>query len=138
MIDYDNFKKSLKHLERQYENYRTLDASLSDLTREGVAESVIQRFETCYDSLWKVLKRYLQEKLGIPDVTDSPKKIFRLAADNGLFESPFEQWLRYADARIATTHDYSGEKAAAARELMNDFIHDAISLYRTMSGETWD
>lgn len=138
MIDYDNFKKSLKHLELQYENYLTLDASLSDLTREAVAESVIQRFETCYDSLWKVLKRYLQEKLGIPDVTDSPKKIFRLAADNELLESSLEQWIRYADARIATTHDYSGEKADAARKLMNDFIHDAISLYRTMSGETWN
>ena len=138
MIDYDNFKKSLKHLDLQYENYLTLDASLSDLTREAVAESVVQRVEVCYDSLWKVLKRYLQEKLGIPDVTDGPKKIFRLAADNELFESPLEQWFRYADARIATTRDYSGEKAVAARELMNDFIHDAVSLYQTMSGETWE
>lgn len=138
MIDYDNFKKSLKHLELQYENYRTLDPSLPVLTREAVAESVIQRFETCYDSLWKVLKRYLHEELGIPDVPNSPRGIFRLAAGNELFSSSCEQWMRYAKARIGTTHDYSSVKADAARELMSDFLDDAIGLYQTLSGETWE
>lgn len=138
MIDYDNFKKSLEHLELQYENYRTLDPSLPVLTREAVGESVIQRFETCYDSLWKVLRRYLQEELGIPDVPNSPRSIFRIAAENELFSSSCEQWMQYAKARIGTTHDYSSTKAAAARELMSDFLDDAIGLYQTMSGETWE
>lgn len=138
MIDYDNFKKSLEHLELQYENYRTLDPFLPVLTREAVGESVIQRFETCYDSLWKVLKRYLQEELGIPDVPNSPRSIFRIAAENELFSSSCEQWMQYAKARIGTTHDYSSTKAAAARELMSDFLDDAIGLYQTMSGETWE
>ena len=138
MIDYDNFKKSLKHLELQYENYRTLDPSLPVLTREAVVESVIQRFETCYDSLWKVLKRYLHEELGIPDVPNSPRSIFRLAAENELFSSSCEQWMRYAKAGIGTTHDYSSVKADAARELMSDFLDDAIGLYQTLSGETWE
>ena len=68
MIDYDKFEKSLKHLQLQYDNYKTLDEreDLSRLDKEAIAESVIQRFETCYDSLWKVLKRYLVEVLGIP------------------------------------------------------------------------
>ena len=57
MIDYDKFQKSLKRLERQYANYRNPDASLSGLNREAVAESVIRRFETCYECLWKELKR---------------------------------------------------------------------------------
>ena len=65
MIDYDKLRKSLKRLEQQYANYRTLDDSLSALNREAVAESTIQRFETCYDCLWKVLKRYLSEGLGL-------------------------------------------------------------------------
>ena len=73
MIEYDKFRMSLKRLEEQYENYREPDDSLSDLTQEAVAESVIQRFETCYDCLWKVLKRYLIEELGIADAPTSPK-----------------------------------------------------------------
>ena len=52
MIDYDKFQMSLKRLEEQHENYQQLDASLPELTQEAIAESVIQRFETCYD--WPV------------------------------------------------------------------------------------
>ncbi|MCP5246453.1 MAG: hypothetical protein H6937_11135 [Burkholderiales bacterium] len=49
------------HLELQFENYLSLDSVLPVLTQEAVAESVIQRFETCYDCMWKILRRYLFE-----------------------------------------------------------------------------
>ena len=138
MIDYDKYRMSLKRLEEQYENYRAQDASLPDLTQQAVAESVIQRFEACYECLWKVLKRYLIEELGIADAPNSPKGVFKLAYENGLFAAPLEQWLHYVDARVDTSHDYSGEKAQACLKLMLHFIDDAIGLYQTMSEETWD
>lgn len=138
MIDYDNFQKSLKRLEEQYKNYRELDESLPDVTQEAIAESVIQRFETCYDCLWKVLKRYLIEDLGLAEVPNSPKPLFKLASENKLFASALEEWLRYTDARIDTAHDYSGEKAQACLDLMGGFIDDAVGLYQTMSGVTWE
>lgn len=138
MIDYDNFQKSLKRLEEQYENYQVLDESLPDVTQEAIAESVIQRFETCYDCLWKVLKRYLIEDLGLAEVPNSPKPLFKLASENKLLASALEEWLRYTDARIDTAHDYSGEKAQACLDLMGDFIDDAVGLYQTMSGVTWE
>ena len=53
MIDYSKFRSSLKRLEEQYENYRRLDTSLLDLTQDGIAESVVQRFKTCYGCLKK-------------------------------------------------------------------------------------
>lgn len=137
MIEYDKFQKALKHLEAQYQNYKTLDDSQPELIQEAVVESVIQRFETCYDCMWKVLGRYLAEELGLPEVPNSPKKIIRLAGENKLLASSVEQWLKYADARIDTSHDYSGEKAADAIELMGDLIDDFIGLYQTMTGETW-
>lgn len=138
MTEYDKFQKALKHLELQYNNHQTLDEDQPELIREAVAESVIQRFETCYDCLWKVLKRYLTEEMGIPSVPDSPKKIIRLAGENELFAATIEQWLKYANARIDTTHDYSGEKADGALALIADFIDDSIGLYQTISGETWE
>jgi len=139
MIDYLKFKKSLQQLELQFGNYQRLAerAELSILDREAIAESVIQRFETCYDCVWKHLKRYLLETLGLPDVPNSPKPIFRIAAENYLFRSPTAQWLLYADARIQTAHDYDGEKAKVALALMPEFIADATALYQTLSGESW-
>ena len=138
MIDYGNFSKSLKNLELQNENYENLDDELPELTQEGVAESVIHRFEICYDTMWKVLKRYLQEELGLADVPNSPIPLLRLADSNNLLSSPYSQWEQYVQARIGTTHDYSEEKAQGCLELVEDFIDDAIGLYQTMTGETWE
>ncbi len=138
MIDHEKFKSSLKRLEEQHDNYRPLDESLPELNQEGIAESVIQRFETCYDCMWKVLKRYLNEKLGIADVPNSPKPLIRVAYENGLFASPLEDWLEYAEARINTSHDYDGAKAKACLALMPAFIDDAIGLYQTITEQTWE
>ncbi|GFO66125.1 nucleotidyltransferase substrate binding protein [Geomonas paludis] len=138
MIDYDKFSKSLKHLELQFANYSSSrERDLPELDREALAESVVHRFETCYDCLWKILKRYLMEELGIPDVPNSPKPIFRLGFENKLFPS-VEGWLEYAQARVDTSHDYSGEKAEECLKLMGYFIDDAIGLYQTMTGEAWE
>ena len=138
MIDYSKFRLSLKRLEEQHENHLQQDSSAPVLMREGIAESVIQRFETCYDCLWKVLKRYLNDVLGIAEPPNSPKPIIRMAYENNLFAASLDQWLKYADARIDTSHDYDGEKAKACLELMPDFIDDAIGLYQTMTGAAWE
>jgi len=53
MIDYDKFQKSLKHLELQYRNHKSMDSGQPKLIWEAVTASVIQSFETCYDSLGK-------------------------------------------------------------------------------------
>ena len=137
MIDYSKFRSSLKRLEEQNGNYLHGNPALTDLDREGIAESVIRRFEACYDCLWKMLKRYLTETLGVPDAPNSPKPIFRLAHENDLLAAPVERWLRYADARVDTSHDYDGEKAKGCLKLVPDFIDDAIGLYRTLSGAPW-
>ena len=139
MIDYDKFEKSLQHLVSQFDNYQNSDKrDLPEIDKEAISESVIQRFETCYDSLWKVLKRYLNEELGIPEVPNSPKPIFQMAFENKLFTSDILQWKKYADARIGTSHDYSSDKAEEALDIMEDFIADAIDLYILMTGKTWD
>ena len=139
MIDYGILRKSLSHLELQYSNYLTSQnrTGLSDLDKEAIAESCIQRFEVCYDCTLKVLKRYLIETLGIPDVPNSPKPVFRLANENKLFAGSIEAWLRYADVRTNTAHDYDGDKAQHCIAELSGFIHDARALYTTISGERW-
>ena len=137
MIEYDKFEKSLKHLEVQFENYKILDENQPNLIQEAVAESVIQRFETCWDCLWKVLKRYLEEEIALANVPNGPNPVLRLANENNLLPTQIEVWLKYAKARVNTSHDYSGEKAYGAVELMDDFISDSIGLYKTLSAKDW-
>ncbi|MBF0626617.1 MAG: nucleotidyltransferase substrate binding protein [Magnetococcales bacterium] len=139
MMDDPKLKKALKHLEVQFFNHqRALQRSeLSELDREAIAESVIQRFEISYDTLWKSLRRHLIDVLGLPEVPGSPKPILKLAGQQGLLPSPVEQWLKYAEARIGTTHDCSGEKAVEALSLAGAFIADAIDLYHTLTGNSW-
>jgi len=139
MVEYEKFKKSLKRLEEQYQNFLKIKSedTISVLTKEAVRESVIQRFETCYDTIWKHLKKYLEIELGLPDVPNSPKPIFRLVNENNL-HLELEKWFEYGQARIDTSHDYSEEKAKVAIELVNDFIKDAIPLYETISKEKWE
>ena len=137
MIDYGNFQKALKNLELQNDNRKNLPPELPRLTLEAVDESVIQRFEICYDILWKSLRRHLMEVAGLPEVAASPRAVFRLAGEIETLNSPVEHWIEYVNLRIGTTHDYSREKAAAALERVDDFIADAIALYQTLTGEVW-
>jgi len=139
-MDYEKFKRSLKHLQIQFENYQHLDErdELTELDKEAIAESVIQRFETCYDTLWKHLKRHLIEEMGLPEVPNSPKPVFRLAAENKLLRNSLARWLRYADARTATSHDYSGKKAEDCLDLMEAYMVDAMDLYQTLTGKNWE
>ena len=139
MIDYDKFEKSLRNLESQLQNYRNSAErpELKAIDREAISESVIQRFEICYDCLWKVLKRYLHEVLGVPELPNSPKPLFRIAFESQIFTA-IEQWLLYADARINPSHDYSGEKAQVTIENALLFAHDAAALYQKMTGKLWN
>lgn len=140
MIDYDKLQRSLKHLEQQFENYQSAQerTELIEIDREAIAESVIHRFETCFDTLWKDLRRYLTEEIGVPDIPNSPKPVLKLAGQNNLLAASVDQWLKYTDARNSSAHDYSGDKAAETLLLVGDFIEDAIGLYQTMTETTWE
>ena len=126
-IDYSKLKLAIQHLNAQWENYATCDSrpELSPLDRDAIRESVIQRFEVAYDVLWKAIKRYMMFTLGLPDIPNSPKPIFRLAHENGILSADISFWLKVADARVATSHDYSSAKADACIELLPTFL-DAL------------
>ena len=138
MPEYRNLQKSLKNLEAQNENRKNLPTEQPQYVREALDESVIQRFEVCYDTLLKSLRRYLIDEVRLPSFPPSPRPIFRLAGESEVLDSPVERWMEYVNLRVGTTHDYSSEKAAAVLERVDDFIADAIGLYQTMTGEVWE
>lgn len=137
MTSYEKFRLTLTRLQEQHEHYRQLDPSLPAITQEAVMESVIRRFGMCYECLWRSLKRYLIDALGIPDLLYSPKPVFRRAFESNLLDGPPERWFDYAEHRVRTSHGYSPEQAADCLEVIPGFIEDAVALYETMAEQPW-
>ena len=139
-MNYDKLQKSLRHLELQYRNLESQGAraELNYLDREAIQESVIQRFEVCYDMMWKHIRRHLIDELGLPerDMPNSPKPVFRIAHQNHLL-ADIDAWLKHVQMRIDTSHDYSEEKMRNALRHMGGFIDEAVKVYETMTETKW-
>ncbi len=137
-LNYDKFRDSLKRLEERYEDYKkSLNRpELLASDRESIKESCIQRFEVCFDTTWKHLKKYLEQDQGIADLANSPKVIFKQAFAAKVIEDA-EVWIEFNNKRIDTSHDYSGNKADDVFMKIDDFIEEAIALYEIMTQEKW-
>jgi nucleotidyltransferase substrate binding protein (TIGR01987 family) len=137
-VNYTKFKDSLSRLQERYAYYlATKDEIARDIDiTESIKESCIQRFEICFDTSWKHLKKYLEHDLGLVDVKNSPNPIFRQAFENKLIQDP-ELWIEFNKKRGDTTHDYNGSKAEQAFDIIGDFIAEAIDLYEVISGKLW-
>ena len=80
-------------------------------------DSIIQRFEYCYDTFWKFLKKYLNIIHQVNDA-NSPHRVFHTCVN--LEICSLEQgniFLNMAEDRNETSHTYSIE---AARNILND------------------
>lgn len=79
---------------------------LTDIERDGM----IQRFEFCFEILWKCGKDYLLNVEGLDAA--SPKKVIRLFREIGMFtDEETEKFLEMADDRNLTSHTYDEELA---------------------------
>jgi nucleotidyltransferase substrate binding protein (TIGR01987 family) len=91
-----------------------------------VRDAAIQRFEYSFESLWKLLRAYLEVAEGI--VSNSPKQCFREGLKVGLLAAEeAERCLEMTDDRNLTSHTYIETIAAvifgklpAYQGLMND------------------
>ena len=133
---YEKLEKALHELKEQFASYSTLDEQgLSAVNQRAVRNSVIKCFEICYDTLWKQVKKHLQDHNGLVDLKNSPIPIFRDAFENLLFDKEVhERLVQYNKIRNDAAHDYSIEKAMAALDKIEDFIGDAAEIYEVMIG----
>lgn len=85
-------------------------------------DSLIQRFEYCYDVFWKFLKLYLKTIYNIEDI-HSPKAIFRECVKLKICsENEGEVLIQMAQARNETSHGYSQEKADLIRPSIPGYL----------------
>jgi nucleotidyltransferase substrate binding protein (TIGR01987 family) len=102
----------------------TLDEILQMPASVIVRDASIQRFEYTFESLWKLLKAYLQEHEGI--VCNSPKRCFREALRAGLLTVPeTDLCLAMTDDRNLTAHTYL--------ETLADAIYRRLPPYRDVA-----
>ncbi len=89
---------------------------LSEIEKDGF----IQRFEFCFEILWKCGKDYLLSVHGLEAA--SPKKVIRLLREVGLFsDAEAEKALLMADDRNMTVHTYDGDFANALVKRIYDY-----------------
>ncbi len=88
------------------------------------------------DTIWKHLKKYLEEELGLIDIPNAPNPVFKQAFASKLIDDA-EIWIDFNKKRGVSTHDYSENKADAALAVIGDFIEEAIDVYEGITGERW-
>lgn len=115
---YDVLLKALGTLEVMLNFYAkkldSLDVNDSDacINVEGLRDSVIQRFEYCYELTWKYLALFLQQKYGVLLEVYSPRSTFRAACQaNLLSEQEAGIALQMVEDRNKTSHLYREEFA---------------------------
>ncbi len=138
-IDYEKLAKSIERLNEAYKDYLESDnrPELRDTDKEYFKEALVQRFEVCVDTSRKHLFKYLKRVLGIPDINESPKSVFRAAFEADAIPR-LEQWFEYVNIRNATSHNYGAEFVDKAISIMSSFIEDVKELYWEMEGANSD
>ena len=92
---------------------------LNELERDGL----IQRFEFCFEILWKCGKDYLRDVEGLDAA--SPKKVIRMSREVGLLtDEETERALNMANDRNQTAHMYDEQMAIALVERIRG--HEAL------------
>ena len=104
--------------------------SPSDLERDGT----IQRFEYCYELLWKLSQRVLQEH---EVKAEYPKTIFRELGRLGWINN-VEEWLAFQQARNDSSHEYGIQFANKSYHLAKIFLPLANQLFEILKTKAND
>ena len=107
---------ALETFQEALENYQDsgLFDFLGDEKKESIVrslrDSIIKRFEYCFELTWKCLKKYLQTKEQLQLERHSPRYIFKKACEIKLLTpDEAEQALEMLESRNKTSHMYQEE-----------------------------
>ena len=100
----ERFKTAANALSKLHE--AVIKETLSEIERDGL----IQRFEFCFEIMWKCGKDYLRKVEGLDAA--SPKAVMRMLRDVRIFsDEDTVLALEMVDARNLTAHTYDEEMA---------------------------
>lgn len=114
----ENLEAALKRLEEAIDIFSRV--SETDRLYDTCRDSLIQRFEFCFDLFWKSLKDYLEKSCGIS--VASPRSVFREAFGQGFLQ---DNQYKILESMIGDRNDASLRYDQA----MAESIAKNISLY---------
>lgn len=99
-----NYEKAVRRLGEVIKEYKKHDET--SVINTMLRDSVVQRFEICYELAWKTMKEYMIEE-GV-QVEIFPKAILKVAYQNKIIHNE-EIWLNMIKDRNMASHEYNEE-----------------------------
>lgn len=119
-LDRQEFEKAVDALKR----------ALAQPEDEFVRDSIIKRFELCFETARKAMRRWLIEQQELT-AADTKKTVMEAAFRTGLIADA-ELWSELGAARNDTTHEYSEAKATEIIALVRQSGLEAFEHLRTV------
>ena len=113
----EQLNKALKTLEDSFRVMQELVKIGNPEFILAAEDSTIQRFEYCYETFWKFLKRYLELVHHVDDVHSSRKVFYASVKAEICTPDEGDVFLDMVDDRNETSHAYSVE---ASRLILSD------------------
>lgn len=131
-------EKLIKRIEQLQQALTTLEESLlvfhkasNEVYYVMARDSVIVRFNYCYDLFWKSLKGFIEQEHGI--IVDSPNKIFREAVALKLISiETGELLIAMIFHRNTTTHRYSALDAEEIAKTVQTYYEAMVKIVEQM------
>lgn len=124
-----NFQKAVERLQetiassRQFAQYPELEAVFRD--------SLIQRFEFCYELAWKTLEEYLIYQ-GLSG-EHTPRRVLKVAYQHQIIEEK-DCWVAMISDRNMSSHEYSEEKMIAlSQRIVDDYVGELVWLSKKIA-----
>jgi len=102
----------------------------TDLERDGT----IQRFEYCYEIIWKLSQRVLKDN---EIIAETPKSVFKELGRLGWIDN-VEEWMAFQKMRNLTSHEYGKVLAEKSYELSKIFLPLAMKLFLILKNKIND
>ncbi|MBX9830866.1 nucleotidyltransferase substrate binding protein [Candidatus Babeliales bacterium] len=99
-------KKALETLRVSFDVSKSLSILNNEEYMLTAQDSTIQRFEYCYDSFWKVLKRYIVVTYDIQDANSPRSVFFACVRKKAVSEQEGAVLIDMIADRNLTTHSY--------------------------------
>jgi len=118
----------LKNIKNKYENLENLD----DITKEVYRDSIIKKYETLEDLIWKLLSKIFKAS-GL-DI-NNPRGCYKQAFKEGLIDD-IDVWNNILLSRNATAHIYSESDYEDIKEnILKEYIYAMEKLLQKLASE---
>jgi len=134
MMNHNATKERFEERRRDFKKcVASLEEAVSQPFNSFIRDSVIKRYECCWETGWKLLKLWLSEQ-GV--VTATPRDVWKEAFQNGLLSGDADRWTQAQRMRNLTVHTYD---EATADEVYQFVCRHALALFLDLrqKAETW-